>query len=318
MKHRIKMFIRKFFHKVSWLEKIYIAIGMKRTKRLQKLSDEEFMKKKYNENTGHVLNLYNPQRFNEKLLWLQLNDHNPLYTKLSDKYLVKDYVSKKIGARYVVPLLGVWEDPKEIPFDELPDEFVLKCNHDCGSAFIKRKDDVLTRKKIKKIINRFEKALKLNYYYEGRVWGYKNIQPKVICEALIHTDDGKLPKDYKIFCFNGEPCFTFVASDRGENTKFDFYTIDWEWIPVKQHYPNSKKAIPKPKQWDEMLNCARILSRGIPQVRVDFYINNLGQVIFGEMTFCHFAGCEAFEPDKYDFIFGKFFDLHNFQEGCCE
>ena len=306
MNFQAKQFFRKAVETLDFLKPLYSKISAIKTKRWSKMDDVEFFSKRYKENTGKALDLNNPKTFNEKILWLQLYDHNPLYTLLSDKYLVKEWVAERIGQEHIVKTLGVWDKVEDIPFSELPDECVLKCNHDCGSIYIKRSGVPFDIKTIK---NKFSKALKRNYYDVGRVWGYKNIVPRVFCEEYIASTDGDFPRDYKIFCFNGEPKFAFVASDRGENTKFDFFDIEWNKIPVKQHYPNSNYNIEKPKQWEEMLAIARKLSADIPHVRVDLYINSNDTVLFGEMTFCHFSGKEPFEPNEYDEIFGGYLVL---------
>lgn len=306
MKYRLKDKVRTLANNSIVIGYLYQKASELKTIRNKKLDDVTFFKRRYKEYTGKELNLDNPMTFNEKLIWLQLYDHDPVYTLLSDKYKVKDFVTKTIGPRYVVPVIGVWDSVEKIPFSDLPEEYVLKCNHDCGSIFIKRKGERVDTRKVKR---RFKKALSRNYYDVGRVWGYKNIEPLIFCEELIQTVDGKPPKDYKVFCFDGEPKFALVVSDRDDKPKFDFFDLEWNRIPVRQHYPNSHYDIPKPEQWEEMLACARKLSKGIPHVRVDFYIDAVGQVFFGEMTFCHFSGKEPFEPDHYDALFGSYLRL---------
>ena len=301
-RYKTKIKIRHLIEKYKILLPLYGYASILKTKKWKKLDDDTFFRKRYFENIGREPNLENPKTFNEKLLWLQMHDHNPLYTLLSDKYKVKEWVANRIGNEYVVPLLGVWNSVEDIPFDNLPEECVLKCNHDCGSVYIKHKGVPFNEKFIKR---RFKKALQRNYYDVGRIWSYKNIIPKVFCEALIQTEDSKPPRDYKIFCFSGVPKFAFVASDRGENTKFDFFDIEWNRIPVKQHYPNSSYIINKPEQWDKMLELSKILSEGIPHVRIDFYIDKFDRILFGEFTFGHFSGKEPFEPDYYDEVFGR-------------
>lgn len=306
LKRNIIEFVRKLTTKNKFVNSLYTGLSKIKHQRYKKLDDIEFFKRRYKYYIGKELNLDNPSTYNEKLIWLQLYDRNPLYTKLADKYLVKQYVSELIGEKYVSELIGVWENADKIPFENLPEEYVLKCNHDCGSVFIKKKDTKVNKKKL---IKKFNKALSRNYYDVGRVWSYKNIKPLIFCESLVQTHDNKPPKDYKFFCFDGVPKFLFVASDRGENTKFDFYDMNWNRIPVKQHFPNSTIEQPKPKQFEEMIELSKILSKGLPHVRVDFYIDKFDKIIFGEMTFCHFSGKEPFEPDKYDKIFGSYLKL---------
>lgn len=306
MNYTLKKIARKAVHDLKFLMPLYKQFSVYKTRNGKKYDDVTFFKRRYKEHIGKEPNFDNPKTFNEKLLWLQIHDRNPVYTTISDKYLVKKWVADRIGEQYVVPLIGVWDSADEIPFDDLPDEYVLKCNHDCGSVQVKRKGESIDKKKT---IKRFNKALSRNYYPVGRVWGYKNIVPKVFAEEYINSMEGEFPRDYKIFCFYGEPKFAFVASDRGKSTKFDFFDLDWNRIEVKQHYPNSCYDIPKPVKWDEMLDIARKLSKDIPHVRVDLYIKPNDEILFGELTLCHFSGKEEFEPDSYDLEFGKYIDI---------
>lgn len=50
-------------------------------------------------------NLKNPKTYNEKLNWLKLYDRNPKYTKLVDKYEVKEYIKEQIGEEYIIPTI---------------------------------------------------------------------------------------------------------------------------------------------------------------------------------------------------------------------
>lgn len=260
----------------------------------------------YKRHMGKKLNLNSPKTLNEKLQWLKIYDKNPIYTRLADKYEVRQYIEEKIGNRYLVPLIGVYENVNDINFKALPSEYVLKCTHDSGTVIIKNSKSSITIEQITKKLNA---GMKRKYYYFHREWCYKNIRPRIICEKLIYEKDNKPPKDYKIFCFNGEPKFLFVASDRGNGTKFDFFDMQWVKYPVKQHYPNSNYEIKQPKKWEEMVSCAKKLSKGLTHVRVDFYVDACDDVYVGELTFCHFGGFEPFEPEKYDDIFGKWLKL---------
>jgi hypothetical protein len=138
---------------------------------------------------------------------------------------------------------------------------------------------------------------------------YRKITKKIICEQFLETADGRPPKDYKIFCSYGEPKLLFVASDRYEGkTKFDFYTPDWQWIPVRNGHPNAGNVLRRPPELEEMLNIARALSAGIPIVRIDLYLES-GRIYFGEITFTHFACVTPFEPADYDLTFGRMFPI---------
>ena len=271
------------------------------------MSDETFIKLSYKYNTGKTLDLNNVQTYNEKLQWLKLYDRNPLYTDLVDKYKVRKYVSDIIGEEHLIPLLGVWDNPSEIDFDALPDQFVLKCNHDSGGIVICKNKSELD---IQKAIAFLKKQLKRNFFYRAREWPYKNIERKIIAEKYMVDESGYELKDYKFFCFDGVCKFAFIATDRGVDTRFDFFDRDFNHIPVKNGHENSDKEIKRPIAWEEMIHLAEMLSRGIPQVRVDLY-DIFGHVYFGEMTFFHFGGKKPFQPEEWDYKFGSYIKLPN-------
>ena len=269
------------------------------------LPDELYLKIKFRLITGKRLNLNNPMTFNEKLQWLKLYDRKPEYTLMVDKYCVRKYIKDTIGEKYLIPLLGVYDTFEDINFDKLPNQFVLKPNHTSGNVYICKDKSKINHKKLKKEVNNW---LKREYYWIHREWPYKNIKPRIICEKYMVDESGTELKDYKFFCFNGEPKVLYVATDRGIDTRFDFYDMKFNHLPLMQHYKNSGKKIIKPKGFEEMIELAIMLSQGIPHVRVDFYDIN-GKVYFGELTFYHLSGLKKFQPEKYDQIFGGWLKL---------
>lgn len=283
-----------------------IVVGIIANKYFKWMSDEYFIKLVYYCRMGNKLNLSNPKTFNEKIQWLKLYDHNPKYIYLVDKYEVRSYVRNIIGEEYLIPLLGVYEKFDEIDFEKLPEQFVIKSTHDSGGVFICTSKLLFKRNKAKSIINR---SLKHNYYYKGREWPYKYVKPRIICEKLMVDESGKDLKDYKIFCFNGEPKIIQVDFDRFINHKRNFYDTKWNYIPLTLHYQtDSLVSIKKPSQLDDMLNIARKLSVDFPHVRVDLYsISN--RIYFGELTFLHGSGYEKFEPELYNELFGNWLTL---------
>lgn len=275
---------------------------------LRFLPDEVYIQLNYFAHFKKFCNLKNPKTYNEKLNWLKLHDRNPLYTTLVDKCEVKDYVSKIIGEEYIIPTLGVWEHFDDIDFDKLPNQFVLKCTHDSeGLIIVKDKhnfDKTVAKKKL-------EKALIQNFYYIGREWPYKNVKPRIIAERYMedHTDNEL--RDYKFFCFDGEPKLMFVASDRSSgNVKFDYFDMGFNHIDLQQKYPNSETPLRKPNSFETMIQFAVALSKDFPHVRVDFYEVD-GHLYFGELTFYHFSGFMPFKPPKWDDIFGEWLQLPN-------
>lgn len=257
---------------------------------------------------GHFhkfMNLKNPQTYNEKINWLKLHDRNPYYTKLVDKYEVKPIMAELIGEEYIIPTLGVWDHFDDIDFNSLPSQFVLKCTHDSEGLVIVKDKEKLDKEKAKEKI---DSALKQNFYYIGREWPYKDVKPRIIAEKYMEDhSDGEL-RDYKFFCFNGEPKALFIATDRAvDNVKFDYFDLDYNHLDIKQKYPNAGE-VRKPVTFDRMIELSKVISGGYPHVRVDFYEVD-GKLYFGEFTLYHFSGFMPFQPDKWDRIFGDWLTL---------
>lgn len=272
------------------------------------IPDKTYLKLKYFICMGKRLNLENPQTFNEKLQWLKLYGRRPIDTVLSDKYAVKDYIANIIGPEYVIPLLGVWDSFDEINFDKLPNQFVLKCTHDSGGIVV-CKDKSKFDKEAARVL--FRRSLKTDFYVYSRERAYKDIPRRIIAEEYKEDDVTKELRDYKFFCFDGEPKLLFVASDRqtvGEETKFDFFDMNYNHLPFTNGHPNADILPQKPSKFKEMKTLAAKLSQGIPHVRVDFYEVN-GQVYFGEMTFSHWGGMVPFEPEEWDYTLGNWIKL---------
>ena len=252
-------------------------------------------------------NLCNPQTYNEKLQWLKLHDRKPEYSMMVDKYLVKDYVAKVLGYKYIIPTIGVWEAVDEIDWESLPKQFVLKWNHDSGSIVICKDKSILDIEKAKNELRRNEKG---NGYWYGREWPYKNVKPRIIAEQYMEDEDGEL-KDYKFFCFDGEVKAMFVATDRfnpNEDTKFDFFDKDFNHLPFTNGHPNATRPIKKPVNFELMKQLAGKLSKGCPHIRVDFYEIN-GRIYFGELTLYHWSGFVPFDPPVWDKTFGDWLKL---------
>lgn len=270
------------------------------------ISDEKYIRMCWRRHYKKKLNLDKPVTYNEKLQWLKLNHRVPEYTTMVDKADVKEYVANLIGEEYIIPTLGVWDNFDKINFDILPDKFVLKCTHDSGGLVIckdKKNFDITAAKK------KINKCLKRNYYLYSREWPYKNVKPRIIAEEYMVDETGTELKDYKIFCFNGEPKYIQVDYGRFTEHKRNVYTLDWEYIDMSIKFPtDSKVQISKPYNLEKMIELSKILSDNIPQVRVDFYSIN-EKIFFGELTFYHGSGYEKFTPKEWDYKFGDLIKL---------
>lgn len=246
-----------------------------------------------------------PKTFTEKLQWLKIHDHNPEYTKMVDKYAVKDWVAGIIGDQYIIPTLGCWDSPEEIEWDKLPQKFVLKITHGGGGngVILCRDKDSLDKDETVKSL---QQAMSLNLYKYNKEWPYKNIVPRIIAENLLYDNSrpDEIVNDYKYFCFNGKVEFMLISNDRSnKHAKFDYFDKNFNHLPFRQGGDNYDGVITKPNNFELMLSLAELLSSGIPHVRVDFYDVN-GQVYFGEMTFFDSSGFAGFDPPEWDYKYG--------------
>lgn len=268
------------------------------------LPDKAYLKMKFRRSMGHKLNLKAPKSFSEKLQWLKLYDRRPEYTVMVDKVKAKDYVASVLGEEYIIPTLGVWENPDDIDFNKLPDRFVLKCNHNSGTGMYICKDK--NKMDVKKVKEELKRGIKEDYYKKNREWPYKDVPRRAFAEAYKEDEFGEL-RDYKFFCFNGEVKALFIATDRrkGEHAvRFDFFDENFNHLPFTNGHPNANVLPEKPKMFEEMKVLASKLSKGIPQVRIDLF--EVGtKIYFGEMTFFHWSGLQPFVPEEWDYKFGE-------------
>ena len=258
----------------------------------------------YREKTGDELNLDDPQTYNEKIQWLKLYDSTPIKTRLADKYLVRDWVTEKIGEEYLIPILGVWDSFDEIDFDTLPNQFALKTNHGSGWNYI-----VKDKSKLNIVVARkkFNQWLSRNFaFVAGFELHYMNIPPKIIAEQYIEEMDQVY--DYKFMCFDGVVKFIWVDTDRFTNHKRTLFTPTWKRMEERLLWPTADHEIPKPKNLDKMLEFAEKLSQGFAHVRVDFY-EVQGKLYFGEMTFTSSSGTEHAIPKEFEYTMGSWLKL---------
>ena len=302
VKHTI-LNVARFPERTKW--KIYRAASLGKIP----FPDKAYIKWNFKlRNNGAKLDLKSPKTLQEKLSWMKLYYHDPKQTQMVDKYGVRSIIKEKLGEEYLVPLIGVYDTFEEIDFDSLPKQFVLKCTHDSGSVVICKDKDSFDYEAAKEKIT---SHLKYNHFYLSREWPYKNVHPRIICEPYLKDDNSEDRPDYKFLCFYGEPKLFLVLSDRGteETQKMNYYTLDWKLLPINEKiYPNNPKPDKKPEQFDKMVEFARILSKDIPFVRVDFTCIN-GKLFFGELTFYHNGAQRLLYPLEYNRILGDYLIL---------
>ncbi|QWC83867.1 hypothetical protein KLP28_09480 [Nocardioidaceae bacterium] len=252
--------------------------------------------------------LEKPETYNEKLQWLKLNYRPPGRATWVDKYAVKEKVARIVGQEHVIPTLAVFASAADIDFQMLPSSFVLKCTHDSGGVIAVREKNEAD---VKAIRRRMAAALRQDFYRVAREPEYMDVEPRIIAEPFLEDSRQGQLRDYKFFCFDGEVKAMFVASDRlSGDTKFDYFDRDFNSLDIRQAYPRSQTAPPKPLAFDQMLMISEKLSAGHPHIRVDLYEID-GRVYFGELTFYHFAGFVPFCPPETDKEWGTWLDLPN-------
>ena len=270
------------------------------------LPDKQYIQLQYLFYTNRRLDLKHPIRFNEKLQWMKLYDHNPRYTELVDKYKVKKVVAEAIGSEYVIPLLAVWDRAEDIDITDLPDRFVLKTNHDSKGVRICTNKEVFDLSEAKHFLG---ERLKHSGYAYGREWPYKNIERKVIAEVYLEDATGGLV-DYKVMCFNGKARLIQVHQGRfTDDYTMDIYDTAWNKQPFNQKREKpSSIVLDKPSVLDDMICLSEKLAEGIPQVRIDWYYVNQ-RLYFGEITFFDGSGYYDFVPDEMNEIIGSWIRL---------
>lgn len=276
------------------------------------IDDKEYLTRQFKYHLGYSLNWNNPRTFNEKLQWLKLYDRKPEYVYMVDKSEAKTYIVDKIGEEgkeYLIPTLGVYGRFNEINFEELPEQFVLKCTHDSGSVVICNNKNSFNKDEAEYILT---KGMERNFYWGTREWPYKNIKPRIIAEKYIVSEQSHDSEvlDYKLMCFNGKVECLFICSNRNsaEGLCVDFYDKYWNALSFTRHYPKSKNNFEKPRDFDKMIELAEKLSAGIKFIRIDFYYINQ-KIYLGELTLYPGAGFEEFEPMEWDYKLGKMIDL---------
>lgn len=272
------------------------------------MPDKLYLSIMYKIRMGKMINWKSPKTLNEKIQWLKVYDRKPEYTQMADKYAAKEYVARKIGEKYLIPTLGVWDSFEQIDFRLLPDRFVLKCTHDSGGLVVCRDKSKLDVEKARKIL---ATSLKTNYFYYGREWPYKNIKPRIIAEKYMEQLDDSGLTDYKFYCFNGKPQYLYVSKNLEDHhiATVTFVDMNWNKMPVERTDYKSDKEMPiRPSQFDEMRRVAEILSKDHRFLRVDLYQIN-GEVYFSELTFHPASGYMGVVPSEYDEFMGQYLKI---------
>ncbi len=270
------------------------------------LPDKIYLRYQFKRHTGYSLNLENPRTFNEKLNWLKLYFRNPLFTRMADKFQVKDIVRNSIGEEYVVPLLGHWNDVNDIDFEKLPYPCVLKATNDSGGSVVCKDFDSIDVMNLKR---RLSRSLNRNWYTTSKEWAYKNINPLIIADKYLDDHSGHELTDYKFWCFSGKPKIMY-CTNKAEDIYENFYDMDFKPLDINHGLKRRCPEFEKPEKFELMKSLCENLLKGIdlPFVRIDFFYVN-GHVFFGEFTFYDWGGMRPFAERDMDYKLGELIEL---------
>ena len=277
---------------------------------LRFVPDSVMLPLQYRIKLGRKLDIKNPQRFTEKLQWYKMYYRKPEMHQCVDKYQVREYIKSKGLEDILVPLIAYYNSIKEVDWEKLPNQFVMKTTHGGGglNVLICTDKAKLDFNEVKNKLSFKSSPVKNNTL--GREWAYYGLKPGLVVEELLVNQEKPAAgmNDYKIFCYNGKPKYIVVDVDRYIGHKRNFYDVEWNNLYIGSDCPASNRDIEKPVGFERMLEIAERLSEGFPYVRVDLY-NNGGKIYFGELTFYPWSGYVQFEPDEADFEMGRHFVL---------
>ena len=261
--------------------------------------------KEWKKRGGEAFDLKHPVTYTQKIQWAEIYERSELKTRLSDKYAVRDWIKEKIGEEYLIPLIGVYDDPDSIDFEQLPNKFVIKMNNASGFNIIVKDKSTINENSIRK---QLKKWMKIDYaFYKGFQPHYIGIVPKILIEEYVSDSNDEL-RDYKFLCFNGEVKYCWVDIGRYSDHCRNIYDLDWKLQPWRQVKPNYDGTVEKPENFEEMVRIADLLCKGFSHVRVDLY-NVDGRIFFGEMTFSNGGGHDKIIPQEYDRIIGDMWHI---------
>ena len=303
LSYKTRMRLWSLIHPIRTLKALYFIHYVENSKQWRQLIDtnpKKAFEMKWNRFYRRKFPWKNPRTLNEKLTWMEVYTDTSKWTEYTDKYEVRKHI-ESLGLKDILTeCYGVWDRAEDINFDKLPDKFVLKCTHDCGSTIIVRDKSKMDKQSVIEFLN---KHVSIRYGYDSCEPHYTSIKPRIMAESLIEMDNtdefsSETTVDHKIRCIDGKAQYDMVCYDRslesgsgGSKTIYDLYDIH-TWQPMRQYLADKGvkyRNVPRPQNLERMIEIAEIIGKGYPQVRVDLY-NVKGKIYFGEMTFFAFSG----------------------------
>ena len=303
LSYKFKMRLWSVFHPIRALRALYFIRNIENTddwKKLVETNPKKAFEMKWNRFYRRKFPWKNPRTLNEKLTWMEVYTDTSKWTEYTDKYEVRKHIASLGLKDILTECYGVWDRAEDIDFDKLPDKFVLKCTHDCGSTIIIRDKSKMDKQSVIDFLN---KHVSVRYGYDSCEPHYTFIKPRIMAESLIEMDNtdefsSETTVDHKIRCIDGKAQYDMVCYDRslesgsgGSKTIYDLYDIH-TWQPMRQYLADrgvKYRNVPRPHNLERMIEIAEVIAKGYPQVRVDLY-NVKGKIYFGEMTFFAFSG----------------------------
>lgn len=269
---------------------------------LRKLPDKPAIYLIYFRGYKSLLNLKNPTHFGEKIQWLKLYGHLEELAEYVDKYEVRKFVEKTVGSQYLNRLYGVYDTAEAVDFDALPNQFVLKCTNGSGAVLICKDKKKLDKAKA---VKEMKKWLADDFSKMKKEPQYKNVVNRIIAEEYLEDESGAL-RDYKFYCYDGEPHYYGVFTDRYTDETVDMYDMSGKKLEgyLNGGVKNSDYVIPQGENFAELIDVVKKLAKPFQFVRVDFYMAN-GKLYFGELTFTDGAGSDPFSPESFDLEMAK-------------
>ncbi|MGG7036576.1 MAG: ATP-grasp fold amidoligase family protein [Flavobacterium sp.] len=241
----------------------------------------------------------------EKLQWLKFFYYKEQYGNYVDKFEVRKFIEETIGGNYLNDFIAVYDTSDEIKFDELPDQFAMKCTHGSGYNLIVKDKSKLDIRRAKDKLNKF---LKRDYSKENGENIYKGVKPRILVEKYLDQSGSNII-DYKFFCFHGEPKYIWVKTFNQGLYKNCYYDLDWNKIGEEEYRDNFlADEIARPQNLEEMIDVARKLSDPFIFMRVDLYSID-EKVYFGELTFFPWGGKQRLTVERFNNEFGELIKL---------
>ena len=251
---------------------------------------------------GYFPRFVHPRSFSEKLWSRMLHERDPLLTLISDKLRVREYVAARVGHDYVIPLLWSGCKAEDIPFDSLPRQFVIKTNHGCGYNIIVKDKAQLDQAKVRRQVTEWLGENFGRDTYLGIAWGYSNIKRSILIESFIE-ENGRVPTDYKCWCFGGR--VEFISLHFGRFESHTTLSVDRNFEPGGLSFalPIHGDDYERPAHYREIVRVAERLAERFDFIRVDLYsVGN--RIYFGELTPYPGGVAARFEPESVDYVLG--------------